>query len=255
MRVRLSYFLYYTLGDCAFFFLQKAARGDIYSFFPFEGWAGTVFCDFMNQLCFKLIVDFTGLVQFRGPGILGGCYWTGNMLLALAAPFGAVAVFFASDASKTSALDATAAWGLASALCGAWVLVFLIFLLLMNSSHRYTFYSTQTCKAWVCSSFTREGASDARKMQSHGFRRRLWKHLRGDVKEWTLANWARFEREDQEWFSPSLIAQVDDDMIPPDTLERLKREGGGKRRRNSMRERLLGEGSVRERSNRVVPQQ
>jgi hypothetical protein len=44
-------------------------------------------------------------------------------------------------------------------------------------------------------------------------------------------------------------------MIPPNTLERLKREGGGKRRRNSMSERLLGDGSVRERrrSSAVAP--
>ena len=125
----------------------------------------------------------------------------------------------------------------------------------MNSSHRHTFYSTQTCKAWVCSYFTKEGANDESKMLIHMYRRRLWAHLRPEVKEWTLANWARFEREDQEWFNAALIAAVDDDMIPPNTLERLKREGGGKRRRNSMSERLLGEGSVRERSNRVVPQQ
>jgi hypothetical protein len=245
MRVRLSYFLYYTLGDCAFFFLQKAARGDIYSFFPVDGWAGTVLCDFMNQLFMKVIVDYTGLVQFRGPGILGGCYWTGNMLLALAAPFGAVAIFFASDASSGGSLDESSAWTFVAALCGAWVIVFLLFFLLINFSHRHTFYSTETCKSWVCSYFTKEGASDASKMYIHTFRRRLWKHLRPEVKEWTLANWARFEREDQEWFNAALIAAVDDDMIPPNTLERLKREGGGTRRRNSMSERLMG-GSVRE---------
>jgi hypothetical protein len=84
MRADASYFLYYTLGDCAFFFLQKAARGDARFFMNVEGWAGTVLCDFMNPLCFKLIVDYTGLVQFRAPGVLGGCYWTGNMVGAKA---------------------------------------------------------------------------------------------------------------------------------------------------------------------------
>jgi hypothetical protein len=84
MRVDASYFVCYVLGDCAFFFLQKAARGDARAFMNVEGWAGTVLCDFMNQLCFKLIVDYTGLVQFRGPGILGGCYWAGNMVGAKA---------------------------------------------------------------------------------------------------------------------------------------------------------------------------
>jgi hypothetical protein len=253
IQARSSYFLYYVLGDCAFYFFQKAAKGDLRSFANVDGVAGTVFGDFAAPLIFKIIADYTGLVQFRGPGVLGGSYWTGNMLLSIAAPFGAVAVFFASDASKTSSLAATTARGLASALCGAWVLVFLLFLLLMNSSHRHTFYSTQTCKSWVCSYFTKDGATDASKMEIHTHRRRLWKHLRPEVKEWTLANWARFEREDPEWFTSALVAQVDDDMIPPDTLERLKREGGGKRRRSSLGD-VLGGASVRERdSARVAP--
>jgi hypothetical protein len=239
MHVKSTYFLYYTLGDCAFFFLQKGARGDIYNFFPVEGWAGTVGFDFFTQLFYKLIVDYTGLVQFRGPGVLGGCYWTGNMLLALAAPFGAVAIYFASDTSTGSSLDESSAWALVSSLCGAWVLVFFIFLLLVNPSHRHTFYSTQTSKAWVCSYFTKEGATDSSKMSIFTYRRRLWKHLRPEVKEWTLANWARFEREQPDWLTPGLISQVDDDMIPPGSLEGLARAGGG-RRKSSVSERVLG---------------
>jgi hypothetical protein len=80
MHTNSSYFLYYTLGDVAFFFLQKAARGDTRSWINVDGWLGTVVNDFVLQLCFKLIADYTGLVQFRGPGVLGGCYWTMNMV-------------------------------------------------------------------------------------------------------------------------------------------------------------------------------
>jgi hypothetical protein len=244
--VQPSLFLYYTLGDCAFFFLQKACRGDFRSYWKVEGLAGTVFFDCLSQLVFKLVVDYTGLVQLRGPGCLGGCYWTGNMVrvrvesgpffpslihssqvLALIAPSGAVAIYFASDASSGSNLDESTTWTLASSLCGAWVAIFLLFLLLMNSSHRHTFYSTQTCKEWVCSDFTKEGATDASKMRIHTSNHRQWQHLRGDVKEWTWANWARFEREEHEWFSAALIACVDDDMIPAGSLEGLRRAGGG----------------------------
>jgi hypothetical protein len=109
MHVQSTFFMYYTLGDCAFFFLQKAARGDIRCFVNADGWVGTIFFDFTFQFFMKLIVDYTGLVQFRGPGVLGGSYWTGNMLLALAAPFGAVAIFFASDVSTDSSLDESSA--------------------------------------------------------------------------------------------------------------------------------------------------
>jgi hypothetical protein len=110
----------------------------------------------------------------------------------------------------------------------------------MNSSHRHTFYSTQTCKAWVCSFFTKEGATDASKMSIYTKRHRLWKHVRGDVKDWTLANWARFEREQPDWFNAAIIGQVDDDMIPAGSLEGLARAGGGRKRKSSVSERVLG---------------
>jgi hypothetical protein len=45
-----------------------------------DGWVATVVNDFLFQFLFKLIADFTGVVQFRGPGVQGGCYWTGNMV-------------------------------------------------------------------------------------------------------------------------------------------------------------------------------
>ena len=60
MLVQPSLFLCYVLGDCAFFFLQKAVRGDIRCFWNLDGVVGTVVFDFLLQLCFKLIVDFTG---------------------------------------------------------------------------------------------------------------------------------------------------------------------------------------------------
>ena len=161
-------------------------------------------------------------------------------MLALAAPFGAVAIYFASDASSDSNLDETTTWALASSLSGAWILVLLLFLLLINPSHRHTFYSTETCKAWVCSFFTKEGATDSSKMEIHTFRRRLWMHLRPEVKEWTLANWARFEREQPDFFTAAMIAQVDDDMIPPGSLEGRARAGGGRKRKSSVSERVLG---------------
>jgi hypothetical protein len=92
----------------------------------------------------------------------------------------------------------------------------------------------------VCSFFTKKGATDSSKMSIHLRRRRLWTHLRPEVKEWTLANWARFEREQSDWFNAALISQVDDDMIPPGSLEGLARAGGGRKRKSSVSERVLG---------------
>ena len=75
-----AYVLYYALGDSSFFFLQKAARGDFKYFANVDGLAGLLIFDFLIQFCLKTVVDFTGLVQLRGSGILGGSYWSGSMV-------------------------------------------------------------------------------------------------------------------------------------------------------------------------------
>jgi hypothetical protein len=82
MLVNPAYVLYYALGDTAFFLLQKAARGDFKYFANVDGIAGLLIFDFLIQFILKTIVDFTGLVQLRGPGILGGAYWSGSMVCA-----------------------------------------------------------------------------------------------------------------------------------------------------------------------------
>jgi hypothetical protein len=82
MLVNPAYVLYYALGDSSFFFLQKAARGDFKYFANVDGLAGLLIFDFLIQFCLKTVVDFTGLVQLRGSGILGGSYWSGSMVCA-----------------------------------------------------------------------------------------------------------------------------------------------------------------------------
>jgi hypothetical protein len=82
MLVNPAYVLYYVLGDGAFFFLQKAARGDIKYFANVDGLVGALVFDFIIQFIMKTVVDFTGLIQFRAAGILGATYWSASMVCA-----------------------------------------------------------------------------------------------------------------------------------------------------------------------------
>jgi hypothetical protein len=82
MLVNPAYVLYYALGDTTFFFLQKSARGDFKYFANVDGLAGLLIFDILFQFVTKTITDFTGLVQFRGAGVLGGSYWSGSMVCA-----------------------------------------------------------------------------------------------------------------------------------------------------------------------------
>ena len=76
--------VYYT-ADYGIFFLQKVIRRDVYMFQAPAGPAGVVFSFTMNAIL-KAVVDHTGLVQFRGGGVLGGAYWTSSMVRPIPPP-------------------------------------------------------------------------------------------------------------------------------------------------------------------------
>ena len=61
----------YYAGDHIIYLAQKAARGDWWHWAPTEGAVGNVLTP-INRIITKAINDFTGVVQFRGSGELGG---------------------------------------------------------------------------------------------------------------------------------------------------------------------------------------
>jgi hypothetical protein len=80
MLVSPAYVLYYQTGDFVIFFCQKVIRRDFHNFFHVDGVSGFILFDVLIQVIWKVVVDFTGLVQFRAPGIQGGCYWSSAMV-------------------------------------------------------------------------------------------------------------------------------------------------------------------------------
>ena len=61
----------------------------------------------------------------------------------------------------------------------------------------------------------------------------LWSDIRGEVKEYTLKNWGRWEAERPTWFDENFKALVPDEFIPKAALDELNTQHGGKRRRSS----------------------
>jgi hypothetical protein len=111
----------------------------------------------------------------------------------------------------------------------------------MRPAYIATFFSTQTGVGWVQASFV-NGDSDEQKTRVLRKNRRMWWSIRGDVREWTLENWERWEEEQPEWFNDNFRASIDDDMIPPASLRKLKGQDV-ERRRSSFGEQLgLGSG-------------
>jgi hypothetical protein len=126
-------FVAYMAGDHLLYLLQKLVRGDFLYWVPMEG-VGGLAVSLLMRIIVKTLTDFTGVLQFRGAGEMGGVMWLLTMVLALVAPWVAVPVYFGSPArDSTNAMDEEEggetsvdfeqyhAWRLLGGLTAGWV--------------------------------------------------------------------------------------------------------------------------------------
>jgi hypothetical protein len=73
--------LLYLMSDLGLYFSYKILRRDLWHWVPLEG-AASVVESVLERLIAKVLVDFTGVVQFRGAGEMGGIYFTLNTVRA-----------------------------------------------------------------------------------------------------------------------------------------------------------------------------
>jgi hypothetical protein len=235
--------LYYYLGDHVLYVVYKLARRDLYHWAPLEG-AAMIAESVTSRIMIKAITDFTGVVQFRGAGEMGGAAWIFSQGTALVASLVATSIFVSSDkmAADGETMSESNVWTVVIALSGSQLSLFACFLLLMKKEFWGTIFSVQTGYAWVQSRFVANDADFARS-RIFGANKKLWLSIRADVKAWTLENWERWEEEGQEWFNDRFRASVDDDMIPAASLRKLNGRGSA-RRRSSLGD-VLGVGGTR----------
>lgn len=128
---------------------------------------------------------------------------------------------FNSTSTLLDEVEPAVAW-----LGTGYIFFFLAFLKLIKPEFLVTFFSTQTCCAWVQSKFE-DRRDDERKAEVMEFNKRLWGGIREDVKEWCLQGWDHWEDEKPAWFNPNWKSAVEDDMIPTPWLFRMQDRGGG----------------------------
>jgi len=236
-----NYFIAYLAGDVALYLLQKALRNDLWYWIPVDGAAGMA-ASILMRVMVKVISDYTGVVQFRASSELGGVYWTLSMLLAIAMTFASVHIHFESDVDE--AISERTAWLTVSLLGGAWLAVFLGFLVLMKKKYRATFFSLQTGQEYFQSYFLKTGNTDERRASIVKRNRQLWQSIRPQVRDWLKENWPRWVEEKPEWFNHVWISVVDDDMLPPEVLEQQNLAGRGERHRTSIEDMMGGSAQV-----------
>jgi hypothetical protein len=67
--------LVYLMSDMGLYFVYKILRRDLWHWIPLET-AASVVESVLERLVVKVLVDFTGVIQFRGAAEMGGCYFT-----------------------------------------------------------------------------------------------------------------------------------------------------------------------------------
>ena len=67
VKVSVTYAVLYYIGDMAMYLLYRILRRDLTHWLPVEGVAGALMT-ISIRVAMKVIVDFTGIIQFRAPG-------------------------------------------------------------------------------------------------------------------------------------------------------------------------------------------
>jgi len=196
MLVKKRYLAMYMAGDVALYLLQKVARGDFHYWPPIDGAVGLL-VSLMMRVFVKILVDFTGVIQFRGPQELGGLYWTVNIFLALLASF--VCVWVGGGGATE--------WTLVLAASGAFSSSFGLFLLLIKKEYWRTFVDTQTGRQQTTERFI-QAVEDSVKASVMKKNKKQWAGIREDVMAWVFSNFWRWEAEKPEWYTESWIATL-----------------------------------------------
>jgi hypothetical protein len=243
-------FVAYMAGDHLLYLLVKLARGDFLHWLPVEG-VGGLFTAILMRVVSKTLTDFTGILQLRGAGEVGGAMWLWTMFLSLVAPWVAALVYFAipADADEEKAGAASLGFGQSDAfrllggLSMGWILAFGLFLSLMAKKYRSSFWSMETGSTWIQSYFL-QGEDDLSKSNIITKNKGKWKAIEPQVKEWVREGWVGWEREKPAWFTDPWKAKVPVDWVPKEGRGGWKKARESERRRSSVGLGLGGGGSI-----------
>jgi hypothetical protein len=245
---RPDYFLAYMVGDHAIYQVYLAMCGDHRKCIPGFGVPVSV----VFRALEKVVADFTSSWLVRNPLTMHNSYFLFNQLTGHASVFVSVRVYVSSGFTD---LPERTLWISAGSLFTAWALTYvarahqrsnattltvflarryIILACMVKPEYRYLFYTAETGVEYTRTEFI-SAETDQRKMlifARHGVK---WAYYKDEVREFTLANWARWKEEQPSWFTEEVIQRVPDSFIPAAEVAALNAAArGGQRRRSSV---------------------
>ena len=205
--------VYYGSG-IVLFILLKAVRKDFRYWLDLDGFAGFG-VSAATKIVFKVIADFTGLLQARHPYELGGLGFMCNTLwshLGLGASVMLYIKEFPSD--DPTKLPTTLLICLA---LGAWLMFMIsygLFFLSIDKKYIPTFFTTVTAKEFCCANFQKTGVSDEEKFEVFGNHRSYYEASEDEIKAWLVEKWPIWIAEKPSWFTKGAISRVPLNYLP-----------------------------------------
>ncbi|GMI19342.1 hypothetical protein TeGR_g2736 [Tetraparma gracilis] len=221
-----NYFLVHMAADHFLYQVYVAARCDHRNFRPGAGIPQSVVFRIME----KVITDYTSCWVMRNPLTMHNCYFLFNQLTAHASVFVSVRVYASSGLTD---MPERMLWIGAGSLFAAWALTYIVLACMVKPEYRYQFYTTETAVQYIRAEHV--GAKDDEvKMFVFAYHVSKWAHYKDEVRDFTHANWARWNEEKPAWFTEEVIQRVPDEHIPVAALASLNAAAhGGQRRRSS----------------------
>ena len=133
----------------------------------------------------------------------------------------------------------TEIWPVLVGILVLFVLSAVAFLCLIDKKYFHTFISTLTGPE-NCAKQYREATMDEQRMDCFRVHPTYRYGFDDDLRNLVTENWNSWMDVKPDWFTDDVISNVGDDYLPVIEVDRLKIEGGGKRRKSSVMGLALG---------------
>ncbi|GMI09905.1 hypothetical protein TrLO_g15291 [Triparma laevis f. longispina] len=203
-RISLEYVLFYLLFDMGMYLVYKIVRRELTYWVPAGLGLSVIF-----RVVIKVVVDFTGCIQFRHPYDVGGLYFTLNLFFPAIGM--ALLLGFINDGTFTSSTMTLLRE--ATIFLGVGLFSFLtIFFFVMEKGRMRSFFSTESAQQYSMRQFMEGG--DAEKQIVFYNNMYYWEPIKEDIEQWLHAGWHRWEEEKPVWFTEAWRLKVPDEMKP-----------------------------------------
>ena len=168
----------YMSFDICVYMLYKIARRDFWYYPPTTG----VGIASIARVAAKVLVDFSGCMDFRNPLELGGAYWLLNAVMSQLSCIVSVVLYDRYFVGDTK-ISGPFLYGTVGALVAVWLVAFYAFLLIIKREYVHTFVSLQLGTDYIISYF-RDNVDEARRIRIFYGNELMWESIRPAVRGW-----------------------------------------------------------------------